>query len=256
MAEINNSVLLDLISKMRENTNEQTQEAVLEEIVTNAKFIIPAEVTEINPEEAKTLKNPNHNTRIKFSMIKNDKDQAFFPAFTSMDELYKWQKDYKGETISLGFDEYAAMLSKSNDFAGMVIDPFTHNLIIDNRMAEELAIQKSIYKNGSAKRTLKEGEKIRIVTPEETPTEMLEAIKAHLANEPSVEKAYFRMMIRENNAQSYLLAVDFNGNMDELFPAIADAANPHLGNMFIDIVPADSGLGKNVADSTPPFYTK
>lgn len=256
MAEINNKVLLDLIAEMEKNATVDAQEAVLNEIVTNAKFLIPAVVTEIPPEEAKNLKNPEHNTRIKFSMITNDKNENYFPAFTSMEELYKWQEDYNGNTLTLGFDQYAQMLAKSNDFAGMVIDPFTHSLIIDNRMAEELSIQKSLYTKGSAKRILKDGEKIRISHPEVTPTEMIEAMKAHLVNEPCVEKAYLRMMTKENNAESYLLAVDFKGDMEKVFPEIAAAARPYLSGKFMDIVPADTGLGKSVADSTEPFYTK
>ena len=69
MAEINNKVLLDLIAEMEKNATVDAQEAVLNEIVTNAKFLIPAVVTEIPPEEAKNLKNPEHNTRIKFSKV-------------------------------------------------------------------------------------------------------------------------------------------------------------------------------------------
>ena len=53
MAEINNKVLLDLIAEMEKNATVDAQEAVLNEIVTNAKFLIPAVVTEIPPEEHK-----------------------------------------------------------------------------------------------------------------------------------------------------------------------------------------------------------
>ena len=139
---------------MEKNATVDAQEAVLNEIVTNAKFLIPAVVTEIPPEEAKNLKNPEHNTRIKFSMITNDKNENYFPAFTSMEELYKWQEDYNGNTLTLGFDQYAQMLAKSNDLqVWLLTHSHTASLLITewlkNLLFRKACIQKALRKEFS-----------------------------------------------------------------------------------------------------------
>lgn len=256
MAELNNTKLLEAISVMKESKTPESQQAVLEEIVMNAQFMIPAEVSKISEEEAKTLPNPQHNTRIKFAMITNDKRQTFFPAFTSIDELHKWNKEYKGHTINLSFDDYALMISKEERIGGMVVDPFSSNLVIDRRMAEDLKIRKEVRLKGSAERVLKSGTKVKLGVPKEYPNELIDAIKEYMKTKEEINAAYFRLMLKEDGAASYLIAVDFDGDKDELFSGIADAARPHLGNMFIDLISVEVGLGKSVSENTEPFYTK
>ena len=257
MAEVNTAHLIELIAEMRKKQTPEAQEAVLEEIVMNARFLIPAEIHMFSEEEQKNLENPEHNARVRFCMMTNDKKETYFPAFTTMDELHKWSPSYDGETMALSFDEYAAMLSKSNDLKGMVIDPFSENLVIDSRMAEDLALTKSMKLNGSAKRVMRNGENIRFTLPEVMPSNMLNAISEHIRGIDIVNKAYFRLMIRENNAQSYLVAVDFEGeDYEPLFKGIAEVARPHLGNMFIDLVDVKNPLGQKVVECTEPFYVK
>ena len=257
MAEVNTERLIELIAEMREKQTPESQEAVLEEIVMNARFLIPAEVHMFSEEEKKNNENPEHNARVRFGMLTNDKKETYFPAFTTMDELHKWNPSYEGETMALSFDDYSAMLSKSSELKGMVIDPFNSNLIIDSRMAEDLSLTKSMKLNGSAKRAMRNGEKLQFTLPEVMPDAMINAISEHLKGIDIVNKAYFRLMIRENNAQSYLVAVDFEGeDYEPLFKGIAEAARPHLGNMFIDLVDVTNPLGQKVVECTEPFYVK
>ena len=85
---------------------------------------------------------------------------------------------------------------------------------------------------------------------------MIDAIKEYMKTKEEINAAYFRLMLKEDGAASYLIAVDFDGDKDELFSGIADAARPHLGNMFIDLISVEVGLGKSVSENTEPFYTK
>lgn len=95
MAELNNTKLLEAISVMKESKTPESQQAVLEEIVMNAQFMIPAEVSKISEEEAKTLPNPQHNTRIKFAMITNDKRQTFSRHLRALTNYISGTRDIK-----------------------------------------------------------------------------------------------------------------------------------------------------------------
>jgi len=90
------------------------------------------------------------------------------------------------------------------------------------------------------------------------PTDMLDAIKAYLETDETVNKAYFRVMIRNDTDSSYLVVVDLtkDADKDATFDGIAAAAKPFLQAVFIDMIATDAELGKNVSEHTEPFYEK
>ena len=92
--------------------------------------------------------------------------------------------------------------------------------------------------------------------PKEQPRELLEAVKRHLKATREVKKAYFMLMIRDNE-QSFLIVVDFCGDREKVFGGIAAAATPHLKQgQFIDMVPAGDRFGQNAIAEKKPFYTR
>ncbi|MCI1269787.1 MAG: enhanced serine sensitivity protein SseB [Ruminococcus sp.] len=258
MSELNNEKLLQAIADMRAESTPQKQDAVAEELVMNAKFLIPSKTSKLSKEEAAQIHHPDHNTKVQFTMILNTNKNIFFPAFTSLDELHKWNPEYNGETITLGFDDYALMLSKEEKISGFVVDPMSANLIVDRRMAENFKLKKEVRLHGSAQRVIKNGTKIKLATPKEMPTDMLDAIKAYLETDETVNKAYFRVMIRNDTDSSYLVVVDLtkDADKDATFDGIAAAAKPFLQAVFIDMIATDAELGKNVSEHTEPFYEK
>jgi hypothetical protein len=61
-------------------------------------------------------------------------------------------------------------------------------------------------------------------------------------------------MIKDNE-KSFLIIVDFEGNKEEIFKGIADAATPYLNGMFIDMAGIDK-WSKDVVKDIEPFYKK
>lgn len=79
-------------------------------------------------------------SNIKFALLEDeDTNEKFFPAFTGRDEMVKWRADSEQEAINLRLKDYAAMLnSEKNEYAGVVIDAYSHALRLDSNFFKAL----------------------------------------------------------------------------------------------------------------------
>lgn len=78
-------------------------------------------------------------SNIKFVILENENDEGFYPAFTSKDELLKWRNDTEQEVLNLRLKDYANMLfSEQNRYKGVVIDAFSHSLVLDMKFLKAI----------------------------------------------------------------------------------------------------------------------
>jgi|GEM_PF-4223025 len=246
---LDNKVLIDAIEAMKKNPTDDTRNAVIEEIVMNAKFYMPAKITALDND----AESGENRAEIQVQLITANSSQIFFPAFTGDEELRKWNDDYNGQTLSVSFDDIAIMLSRDKNIAGFVIDPFGVNLPIDRTSAESFRLQKEVRMNGMARRVISEDSDIDFKTPEEMPEDLLKVIKEYLSDKESVNAAYYLEMEHEGLA-SHLVVIDVDGNESPIFTPLLDIVRPYLGVRLFDLVRADSGLGRRAVAISAPFY--
>lgn len=129
---LNNQPLLDAVARMQRESTRESREAVLDLVITSARFLAPADILEQADQEA----------QITFQLIPNQDSQPFFPAFTGWDELRKLCGPKNQQTLVLSFDDYATMVLRDKRAAGLVIDPFGCCLSFDRTMLAHLAIRK------------------------------------------------------------------------------------------------------------------
>ena len=227
-----------------------------EEIVMNAHFLSPVEFEEDNIE---TDENGNvvfgKGTVINFAQLKGPDGNMYFPAFTSRDELRKWNDAEDVKTMILSFDDYHAMVMKNRN--GFVIDPFGGNLVLDNATIRRFKEKKDMNTTGHTERVITESTPVKIGEPENYPTEMAEAIKAYAETDKNIKAIWLKLM-KYADEDSFLLAVDFKGNREEVFANIAKAATPHLPEgYFLDMVSRyKPGIGTTAAKGKPLYKKK
>ena len=127
---LNNQALLSAVARMEKEGTRESREAVLDLIITTARFLAPADIQE------------GKETQINFQLIPNQEGQVFFPAFTGWDELRKLCGPKNQQTLLLCFDDYATMVLRDKRAAGLVVDPFGCCLSFDRTMIAHLAIRK------------------------------------------------------------------------------------------------------------------
>ena len=130
---LQNPELLSAVERMNREQSRESREAVLDLVISTARFLAPVTITPAPGEEA-----PGQETTIQFQLLSNQNNQPFFPAFTGWEELRKLCGPKNEQTLVLSFPDYAKMVLQDGRAAGFVIDPFGCCLSFDRPMLEHL----------------------------------------------------------------------------------------------------------------------
>lgn len=226
---------------------------IFEEIATQAHFLSIIELSEEPVANGDGTATFQKDSMMRMPMISTQNEKHFYPIFTDWGEIRKWKNCPSNKTMILDFDNYAEMILKDDKIEGIAINPFGANFILDRKTIEHIKTRKEIITKGVSEQKVTKGTQVTLGEPKDYPTEMVEAIKTYLNGEAAVRRAWLRLMYRSGE-YSYLVVVDFEGDRNIVFGKIADAARPHLGNMYIDMVPFADDFGKRAVEGVEPFY--
>ncbi len=267
---VTNPDLVSAICDMRQDNSPEKQNRMMDEVM-KAHFITPVNVS---PE-------PNHGhcdgddhcdchhhhhdhttefkegTTISFYSIADSAGKHFFLAFTDWDELRKWQNNDHQQTFIVTFDDISGMLLQENSrWDGFVINPYGESIVFNNELVKALKDEMERRANGGVVEQVIEKETtVQLGEPRVYPTDMVNAICAHVKKKKNVKAAYLRLMEKDGE-QSYLVIVDFTGDRHDVFDGIGKAAWSHLNGMYIDLVPFDTNFGQQAATGVEPFYKR
>lgn len=244
---IENPVLLELLNNLKAQFSIEIEHDFFKELLST-KFLSP--ITQDSLQGCKsgesTLK---EGATIKFIHLNDEKGNSYLPVFTDWNELKKWNEKDDVKTLILSFEDYKTMILENNSmFTGFVLNPYGHNIIFDKNLiqqAEENMTEKT------------ESESVMIGEPEKYPHKMIEALKDFLPSINSVKSAYFLLMVRGEKDKSYLLVVDTDGNLNDVFGKIAKIVTKYLAKEeLIDFVTLSQPFGKSAVEGQEPFYKK
>ncbi|MEG0314854.1 MAG: enhanced serine sensitivity protein SseB [Erysipelotrichaceae bacterium] len=244
---IENLVLLELLDKLKAQFNADTEHEFFKELLST-KFLSP--ITQDSLHGCKsgesTLK---EGATIKFIHLNDEKGNSYLPVFTDWNELKKWNETEGIKTLILSFEDYKTMILENNSmFTGFVLNPFGHNIMFDKNLIQQAE------ENVSEK---KERESVMIGVPEKYPHKMIEALKDFLPSIDSVKSAYLLLMVRREKDTSYLLVVETDGNLNDVFGKIAKVVTKYLSKEeLIDFVPLSQPFGKSAVEGQEAFYKK
>lgn len=253
---ITNPALVEAIEAMKAERTPLTESKFVN-AVKAARFLVPADVTTtqqaVQTEDGRVeLKD---QPQIKFIMFNDNEQKKFFPVFTDQGELVKWADAKNHQMVAVGFVDLVRFIENNPnlDAAGAVINPFGQNILVP---------ADSLFKMRSTE-AIAPGTKIQIGTLKEEPTELLDALRPFMEEHDTIDKAYLRIMKREDKPNPNLLLVldlDVQALGDDglrgMFDSIAELAKPHLRGMELAIVPAANNFGQAALREAVPFYEK
>ena len=98
----------------------------------STNFLIPAQWDKEPTRNEKGVLVFEPNTQFQLSLIQNDKGDSFFPVFSSMDQLKKWDQDSEIHSLVMTYNQYMPFVKMAlNQIHGIVIDPFGANVLLD-----------------------------------------------------------------------------------------------------------------------------
>lgn len=268
MEKIDNTRLTDAIKIMKEEKTKESQSIMLGEMM-NSKFLNPTTLNVVPDKEGKI--NIPVGTKISFYTIVSTDKKKFAMAFTDNSELNKWyEANLKGgaapEKLSknsavMGFMEYAEIiLNEKSDLDGFVINPYNENIVFNKEQIASLKEQRiNKEKYGITKNKINKDEEVGLqkLLPEEYPSQMIDELLIHMRNTEEINSAWILKMLKDGR-ESYLMVVDFQGDLNKILGEIARIAKPFLssGITSLDMVPYNSSLGVEAIKNAEEFYNK
>ncbi len=243
---VNNSKLIELIDKLKEEKSMEAQNKVISEVL-RSRFMCPV-ILESAPKGGGKIQ-VGKETKIQFSIIKTKEEKNFLIAFTSEPEVHKWQKQKTQQSIIYTFEDYAMIICNNENIDGFIIDPMGCNLVFTEEMIRE------IKQNITTESVMEKDTQIQLGVPKDYPEDLVRKLKDLFMNISDVKKAYLLLMTKGEEL-SYLLVIDAQGNAKQYFNTIATASIPFLNNMPLNFVEANTDLGQKIASDFTPFFDK
>ncbi len=235
---------------------QDTLEQIVAEIVERASFLVPAEInTEPIKEKDGGLSIPA-STDLSFTIFSLSETQKFIPIFSDNENLAHWQNKADSiHTVTMNFPSLALLLGQSSGDEGLVLNPYSDNMMIKRDMALKWYEQFQIARNGSASSVISLDKAKDVYTLNPYPFQLSNVLCEAARKTPAINAMWLRG-ISLNGENSYLLVVDFTGDRWKAVSPLGEAARKFLDNKPLHIVPLDEGFGGKAVQGTSPIYTK
>lgn len=246
MEEIDNTKLVELIKKMKEEKTQESQREFVSQML-KSRFYCP--VIFANAPKGGGKVKIDKETKIQFNIIQATDGSSYLIAFTSEAEINKWQKSQMQQSIIYTFEDYSTIVLGQNNINGFIIDPKGENIIINRKVIEQ--VRSAL----TTEETLDKETEIELRTVSNASQDLKDKLYDTLSSIDEVSKAYFLVM-KENEKETYLIAFLANGNEKEYYNKIASAAIPFLNGVGLSFMPLGTELGKQIEEKFEPFYNK
>jgi len=254
MIDINTPVanpeLVEAINALQSNTNNDTEKAFLDLLVT-ANFVVPIEgyLKHDKPDSNGKI-TLEKDSIIKLPMLIDGEGKPRHIAFTDWPSLKKWREIADEKILVVPFSDFPAMILHENVRSfGLIINPNSHSLPVSKQLLAHLS-------GRSIPVVVEKETQVVIGEPANYPHSLVDAVKVLLKSMREVKRAWFLLMHR-NGEQSFLVVVDFNGERSKIFDAIGKTASPYLeSGQLIDIVQYGDAFGAETVKDYKPFYKR
>ena len=127
-----NENLNDFIDAFLLDGGEQSEKALIAAL-KKTEFLAPVLINQALAKPGGSAVYEEEGSNIKFVLLEDEESGlSYFPAFSSRAEMMRWRNDAEQEAINLRLKDYAAILDGAEGkYAGVVIDAFSHSLILD-----------------------------------------------------------------------------------------------------------------------------
>lgn len=249
-AQITNPELKANLEALRIKESPELEQTVYEQICSDARFL-----SVVHPAADFSAENPKYDFPV---LTTTGHGYIFYPIFTDMEELRKWNKDEDVQTMVLTLDDYAEMIAENSKIQGLVINPYGANFSIERDMVDYLKVQKAFIGKAAIEQMFhaQEEEGPQLSDPEVYPEAMVQAMRDYMSTNDTISRAWLRQMVNEGE-KSYLVIIeshdsDTNGDFGE----VSSVALPFLTDMYLDFLAFEDNFAKKAVEGIAPFFER
>lgn len=263
--KIENPALVWAIEQLRIQNTKEAQKQLFTEIL-KAVFIVPATVKPVGEPTA-----PDENgarkvqAQVRLRMIASKADDSkVIPLFTDDEQKAKGEKEGEAKPtyVPLRLVDVARVVAADPQLAGVVINPYgAVNVRLTRQQVVALLGRPQQAANGqpAAQQNGQPGVQqveVRIGTPTQTPTDLLQRLTVELEKDPRITRAWLRFLEKKDE-KGYLCVVEGQGvNFKALFPRLAEAAKPYPAGLRFFAAPYQGDFGAKATKDALPFFER
>lgn len=241
--------------KPDEKAVNENLEKIVAEIVERAMFLVPAEL-ENEPIKDKDGKlSVPAASAISFVVFSDGNGKKYIPIFSDMEQVARWDKASNIHMFTMDFEQVISILSQMGGEEGLVLNPYSDNLMMKRSMVMKWHEQLQISRKGHASHAISTDMADKAYALNPYPFQLMNTLCAAARENEKINAMWLRG-IKLNDEHSYLLVVDFTGDRQAALSPLGEAAKKYLGDKPLHIVPKDDGFGGKVVEGITPIYTK
>ena len=126
-----NKTINDFMDIFLNNPSKENEINLIAEL-KKTKFIAPVIINQALAKPDGNAVYEEEGSNIRFiTLVDDDTQKNFFPAFSNKEEMRKWRKDDEQEVIDLYLKDYITLIENyKNNYEGVVIYAFSYNFKI------------------------------------------------------------------------------------------------------------------------------
>ncbi len=195
------------------------------------------------------------NTRFQLMVIQAESGDAFFPMFTDMEELQKWDTEKETQSLVMNYDQYLPFIQMAQqEIKGIVINPFGESVPFESDFLMSLKQNKDTPE--LTENHLDEGESVNL----RDPIRNIDALKDKMAeiamDSPEIQAIYIKERLEKGKPSHWFVVVDMKPENPKLFQKLGEGCRPVNYGKDIEFMFGSAMIGQEVKHSTKPIYKK
>ncbi len=247
---------IELKEALRAFRDDETPESIngLIQTLKTTQLLAPAQWDKdpVKDENGQMMFEPN--TKFQLMVIQAENGDCFFPMFTDMDELQKWDQKQETQSLVMSFEQYLPFVQMSlKEIKGIVINPYGDNVPFDSDFLLGLATNET---SELKENKVEEGTKVSL----RDPIRNIDALKlafAKLAMEsPEIQAIYIKERLEKGKPSHWFVVVDMEPENPKLFQKLGEGVRAVNYGKDIEFMFGSAMLGQDVKRNTTPIYKK
>jgi len=181
--------------------------------IANSRLYTPVQVNNAELKEVNGAIEVDYNgdVQVNYQLVSNNEGDELFPVFSTQAEYEKWMATSKHSELLvsalLSIDQFMAIVGGYKPAAGLVIDPFGANIVLDRANLGYLAEQIKLIRSRP---------EVEIVQSSKDQTEFAELLAKELPEQvPSIETVWALDLQGEQTQSVYVVATDAEADIEE-----------------------------------------
>ena len=253
---------------VKEYTNEKLQEALLMfnkekndtalkrvlDVLVSTNFLTPANWDKDPIKDEKGNLVFEQNTQFQLSLIQSDAQESFFPIFSSLEQMKKWDSTNEVHSLVMTYDQYVPFVNMAKDqIKGVVIDPFGANVLLDVRLLIELDKHRATQ---VSENPIHKGDHLQLRDPVQNVTELQRALCSFGESHPDVLSIYLKERMVQGEASHWFIIVDMTNNSKQTLQDLGNYCLPVNCGKGFEFMFGSMNLAKKIMADTVPTYVK